>query len=293
MGLPRFLDDVVPQSKEMWRLGMNSEFKLKDVLRWALDVIEDLVSIAIAAALLIYGWLVDQEVVKNTPLVLSTIIGILIIMAIGNLRDRRNRFRQMQETVEQTLQEVEGNKIYEVAGADKFFSEGRHEFHNKMIPIASSIAISGITLSGTVGRILDPLKDRLRAGAQVRVMMLDSTADDALRQLVKCSWSKKAKVEKYVAMLENSSDLLKDIGSESGLVGSFEIGYLPFVPSVGITLIESEHKSDTALVEIHHQLRKCSRGFQVDSSEDPESFQLYREQFELMWKECRTEKIVG
>ena len=151
-----------------------------------LDVIEDLVTIGIAAGILIFGWFVDKEVFQNNPLLWSGVVSILIIMAIGNLRDRRRRFQKIHQTVDKTLQEVLGNKIIMTMGADEFFKDRMEKIQDKLMS-ATTIDILGITLSTTVGTTLDLIKDRLKANGKIRIIILDNNSDDALEQLVKRS----------------------------------------------------------------------------------------------------------
>src|SRR5689334_8957433 len=103
---------------------MNRRSMIANFLRGVLDVIEDLVTIAIATGILILGWFIDKEVFQNNALLWSGVISILIVMAIGNLRDRSRRFQKIHQTVDKTLQEVIDNKIIMTMGADEFFKIG-------------------------------------------------------------------------------------------------------------------------------------------------------------------------
>ena len=83
----------------------------------------------------------------------------------------------------------------------------------------------------------------------MRIIILDGSSNEALEQLVKRSWSNKASVEKYTYMLENARDLLVEIGLESEkYAGSLELRYLPFVPSIGLTLVDSENNNGVGIV---------------------------------------------
>lgn len=259
-------------------------------LRSFLDVIEDLVSIAIAAGILIFGWFVDKEIFQNNPLLWSGVVSILIIMAIGNLRDRRRRFHKIHQTVDKIYQEVLRNKVVMTMGADEFFKGGMEKIQHKLSN-ATTIDLLGITLSTTVGTTLGLIKDRLKANGKIRIIILDNTSDDALEQLVKRSWSKKADKEKYKAIIENTSDLLEEVSNEPGIKGSFEIGYLPFIPSVGMTLVDSKKDTGAGAVEIYHQLKKASPSFFFNKHDAPDTFDFYCEQFNLMWAECKINKV--
>lgn len=270
---------------------MNSESKTRRVLRPITDVIEEIVSILLITVLLVYAWLVDRAVLQNVPLLLGSAISILILIAISNLRDRLYRFRRIQETVEQTRRAVLESTIYQVAGADEFFG-GRDESYGDLLSTASSIAISGITLSGTVQTYRATLRERLEAGARIRLLIIDPTSEDVLKQIVSRSWSSVATPDYYRGSLGFISELIENIGNTPKATGSLEIGYLPFVPSFGVMLVNPKEKNGAGFVEIYHHLTDKSPGFRISTGGDPQTFQLYRQQFELMWKASRTKRIV-
>src|SRR5688572_4888046 len=100
---------------------MNKKSAILNFLRSILDVIEDLAAITIAGGILAFGWFVDKELFQNNPLLWSGVVSILIVMAIGNLRDRRIRFQKIHQTVDKTYHEILGSKTIVTMGADDFF----------------------------------------------------------------------------------------------------------------------------------------------------------------------------
>lgn len=269
---------------------MNSEFDTGSALRRVPDVIEEVVSILIIIVLLVYAWLVDHAVLQDVPLLLGSAIAILILIAISNLRDRLYRFRRIQDQVEKTHQAILKSAIYQVAGADEFFT-GRDDSYGELLSTASSIAISGVTLSGTVQTYRATLRERLEAGARVRLLIIDPTSEEVLAQIVRRSWSSVATPDYYKGSLGFISELIENIGNIPNATGSLELGYLPFVPSFGVTLTDPEEKDGAGFVEIYHHLTDKSPGFQISPSTDPQTFQLYHEQFELLWKASNIRKI--
>ena len=270
---------------------MSTRSRTRDLLRWAFEVIEEVVSLLIAAGILVYTEFVAPEQPGNTSLLLDGTILIAGLIAISNLRDRLYRFRRIHESVEQTRQAIRDCTIHQTVGADRFFI-GRDESYGELLSTASSISISGITLSGTVQSFRATLRERLEAGAQIRLIILDPTSDEALRQLVLRSWSSVATPEYYKGSLGFISELIGNIGNTPQATGSLEIGYLPFVPSFGITLVSPGQKNGTGFVEIYQHMTDASPGFRIDADKDPSTFQLYREQYNKMWRKCRTQKIV-
>lgn len=269
---------------------MNSESKTRRALRAVADVIEEIVSILLITALLAYAWFVDHTVLQDVPLLLGSAISILILVAISSLRDRLYRFRRIQEIVEETRQAILENTIIHVTRADEFFG-GRDASYADLLSTASSIAISGITLSGTVQTYRATFRERLEAGAWIRLLIIDPTSEDVLKQIVLRSWSNVATPDYYKGSLGFISELVENIGNTPRAAGSLEIGYLPFAPSFGVTLVDPEEKDGAGFVEIYHHLTDKSPGFGISAGKDARTFQLYREQFELMWKASSTKRI--
>ena len=92
-------------------------------------------------------------------------------------------------------------------------------------------------------------------------------------------------------MIENTSDLLEEVSSEPGIKGSLEIGYLPFIPSIGMTLVDFKKDTGAGIVEVYHQLKKASPSFYFNQHDAPDTYDFYCEQFNLMWAECKTNKV--
>ena len=270
---------------------MNTQSKVREILQRIFDVIEEIVSLLIAGGLLIYTNLIAPSQQGYTSLVLDGILLIVGLIAISNLRDRLYRFRKIQEIIEETHQEIINKTILQSTGPDDFFT-GREDSYGDFLSIATSIAISGITLSGTIQTYRAILRERLEAGSQIRIIILDPEANDALRQLVLRSWSNVATSEYYKGSLKFTSELIENIGNTTKAKGSLEIGYLPFVPSIGITILEREQAASLAFIEIYHHLTDASPGFFIDATTDPETHLNYQIQFDKMWKVCRTHKIV-
>jgi hypothetical protein len=264
---------------------------IKQFLRDTLDLIEDIFAIIIALSILLFGWFVDKDLFQNSPLLWSGIVAILTIMAIGNLRDRRRRLWKIHQTVDETLREMRAKKKFiEISGADDFFEADEDSIQNRLRN-AKTIDIVGITLSTTVGSRRELVKDRLKEKTTIRIIILDNNHDDSLEQLVKRSWSKRVSKKRYGGLIDHTSDLLEDIGIKTGLKGSFRVGYLPFLPSVGMILVDSNLLSGAGIVEVYHQLAKASKKFYINQHDDPRTFEFYRQQFELMWSECEANTV--
>jgi hypothetical protein len=270
---------------------MNTSTKFKAAAQKSFDVLEELVSLLIAIVLLIYTNFIAQGQQGNIILLINGVLLVVSLIAISNLRDRLYRFRRIEEIVDKTHQEILDKTILRSTGADEFFTN-RDETFGKFLATSSSIDISGITLTGTIHGYSAVLQERLENAAKIRIIILDSNSDDALRQLVLRSWSDVATPEYYKNYLRSISQLIENIGNVKQAKGSLEIGYLPFVPSFGISILKREQIHSLAFIKFYHHQTNASSGFMTDMISAPKTFGLYEEQFEIMWRECKTRKLI-
>jgi len=249
--------------------------KLKKWFDKIINIIEDIVTILIAMGMLIFGWFIDNDLFTNNILLWSGVISILIIMAIGNIRDRNKLYNDIQETTEKTLAEIINSKIYDVDGADQLFTAKKSKISER-IESGTTIDVLGITLSTSVGDLLEKIKERVKVGSEIRIIIIDSDSEEVLSQLVKVSWSKKAKIQKYKSMIDNTIDLIKELGIENKFNGSLKIGLLPFIPNFGLTLIDSNQENAYGIVTLYTQLRNIKRFFTISSKDTPKTFKFYK-----------------
>jgi hypothetical protein len=266
------------------------------------NVIEEIVSLIIAIGLLFYTNLFAKDQDKSISLLLNGILLNVGLIAFSNLRDRLYRFRKIQKTVDDTRKEmqksfedmrkeIKDRTIYKETGADEFFAGPDRKLYADLLSEANTIFISGITLSGTIQTYRSTLRERLEAGSHIKIMMIDPDSDEALKQLVKRSWSDVATPDYYKGSIRFISELIENIGNTQHAKGSLEIGFLPFVPSFGMKILERENVSKMAFIEIYHHLSDASPCFLVDETAAPGTYQLYKKQFDIMWGACKVHKI--
>jgi len=267
-----------------------SQSRLWKLLAWILDVAVavDLVAIVIASVLIIKYQTYPPNQTDIAEL-FNGILAVLLLVAVGGIWDRIKRLHRIEEATQQTKSLLE-TKVIQRIRADEFF-ETNNRPTSEFLATASNIAISGITLGNTTRDFSNVIGQRLVAGACVKLMMVDAT-DEALNQVVARSWSNPT-TEYYKKRLENTSALISIIAGNLKPTGTLEIGYLPFVPSFGIVMVDPESPTGALYVEIyHHNVDKPFPRFRLTVSKDLYWFQFFKEQFELMWKRCRVQKIV-
>lgn len=265
---------------------MKKQHRIITLLSLLGDLAGDLISIVIAAYL-IFRYLGGTS--KPTADEFSAgILGILTLVAITGLWDRFGRLRRVEKLMEETSYLIQ-TRIIERVRADEFFV--RNKLDDGFFSTATDIAISGITLGNTIREFVNVLGQRLIAGARIRIIILD-TSEQVLKQLIGRSWGA-ASLEHYTGRINITLNLIKILGDTPDAKGTLEVGYLPFVPSFGIISVDANTKNGSSVVEIyHHNSREPSPSFRLNKEKDPYWFGFYNEQFELMWKQCTTKKLL-
>jgi len=266
--------------------------KIRKFLSQLLDVAVavDLITIILGVVILV-RYLSIPPSAEGTPEILLAILSVLLLITLSGAWDRIKRLVQIQRIVTETYQAILDSRVYRMGGADVFFSSS-NEPDESFFATSSEILIAGITLSGTMNRFRSILRERLEAGAEVRIILLDYESDEVLHQIVRRSWSDVATREYYRGLVASTAQLIENIGNTRSARGSLQVGFLPYVPSYGIQMVDPGEKSGAAHIEIyHHNSVKPSPKFDILINKDPNTFVFFSEQFELMWKECKIRGI--
>ena len=254
-----------------------------------LDSVEELVSLAVAGRLVYIQLTSSINVPLNELLVNILIISALI--AISNIRYKYS-LKKLRATVDNS-NTVLNKKIFDPIRAENLFNVA-HEPTKEFFEESKEINISGITLVKTIGKYHEILADRLIAGANIRIVMLKPNTD-AIKQLGLRSWGPTRKGY-YNTRIKSTHDqinvIAENIRTSEKTHGSMVIGYIPFVPSFGITMVDPKSKANgAAWVEIyHHKTDDTGPHFYIDSMRDGKWFIFFRKQFDEMWRSA--EKVI-
>ncbi len=82
------------------------------------------------------------------------------------------------------------------------------------------------------------------------------------------------------------------IANTPGSIGKVEIGYLPYVPSFGLVIIDPDQPHGTCFVELyHHRSAEPNPAFELRASEDPFWYNFFVNQYKILWESCRIEEL--
>lgn len=175
--------------------------------------------------------------------------------------------------------------------ASRFFSTEQRITRQSLIG-ANTIYLSGINLTRTLRDYMHILGERLVAGAYIRIIVMDFQSETALKELLAKSVDN-AKLENRQAALEAAANTVKLLAQTPGAKGKLEVGYLPYVPHFGLTLIEPDSQTGICSIALyHHKSLEPTVKFQLTAIDDPEWYGFFRKQYENLWHSCRTQSLL-
>ena len=155
---------------------------------------------------------------------------------------------------------------------------------------ASTIYLSGFTLGRKTREYLRFLDERLRTGAAVRIMILDPKQELLEECVVRSSGI--SSVDHWRKRLDSTASLVEVIASSPDITGSLELGYLPYLPAYGFSMVDPDTPDGIIVVELyHHRSTEDNPTFELRATRDGEWYNFFRRQFDLMWASCRVEKL--
>jgi hypothetical protein len=256
-------------------------------VEYLLDNLFDIVTILIA------GYLVIRHQVQpfgpNDITELATrILAVLGLIAVSGLWERNRRLRRIEKLSEKSCELALRYVSSKVHAGDFFLPKRR--LSDQTFASANTIFLSGITLTRTTREYMHILGQRLVAGAYVRIMITDPSIDSVLRELALRDGDETG--EQYRTRLQTVETVINIIAQTPGNKGTVEIGYLPYVPTFGSVMIDPDEPHGFCIVELyHHRSTEPNATFEVRASDDPLWYKFYRQQYEILWKSCRVEKL--
>ena len=262
--------------------------KIRVILDWVIDNLFDLITIVVAAVIVIW-YQIHAPTQEDIPELMSWVLGVLGLIAVSGLWERSRRLRRIEHLTQENHRLALRYLEHKALAKDFFHSEPRLT-SVPLLASANTIYLAGKVLTRTVSESLHTLERRLKAGATVRVIILDPDKEEVLRQLSLRSVD--APPEFWLHGIRATEQMVQLLGERAKGMGKIEIGYLPYVPSFALILIDPDQPQGIGFVEIYpHKHIGPHPTFKVLSSDDPLWFDFFKEQFEKMWQSCRIESF--
>ncbi len=257
---------------------------MNKIWTFILKNIDTLIAIGISIMAGIFGIFGANQII-----LLAGITATLAILAFGLIRDRLNR-----DTLEEQIVELRRN-LPEKPSAISFFHPSS-DFEKNLVN-AMHIDLCGVTLTDSVGTQLALLGKRLRAGAELRLMVIDPKSQaiqiSALRSInPKDTMYYQRRLEStftHLAYLYQYNQDKKCAGEEGIKEGTLSVRLLPYPPSFQIASLDAKTKRGIARIEIypHRYGFNNSAIFTLTPDYDKEWYTYFIEQFDQMWETAR------
>ncbi len=255
--------------------------KLQKTFEYFFDNFFDICTIIIA------GFLVVLHQVRpfESDVLLEWILAVLGLIAVSGLWERSRRLNRIEKITKESRDLVQ-TKLQGQASAKDFFI-GKEKGHSEQsFATADDIYLSGMTLTRTTREYLHIFGERLKSGANIKIMVVEPKPE-LMDELVLRSFGNTT-AGYWKTRIDTVVDLINVIAKTPGSTGKLEIGFLPFLPSFGFTLIDYNRSHATCYVELyHHRSAMANPTFILKAKEDPNWYQFFQNQFETMWNMCR------
>lgn len=228
-------------------------------------------TVSVALAIAVLGVL---NVVSTTAITAAT-LAVLALLAYSALLTRH----QVDE-VHEALDRLASSTTGEVP-ADRFLSPD-HPALGGQVATATDIGLMGVTLTRTVRDLLSTLEQRLRAGATVRVMLIDVESNAGAEATARSKTAQNA--DFYRNRLAPTIDLLRVVAQSAPRPDALRLRLLPFVPTFGLCLIDPTQPHGRMYVEMYqHRTHRENPSFTLTARRDARWYGLFAEQFETLW----------
>jgi len=252
-------------------------------IEWLLDNLFDFVTI-IVAAILVVRYQIRPPASADIAEIAVWILGVLGLLAVSGVWERNRRLRRIEKLSEEGRNLALRYLSKKIYASDFFLSERR--LSAKELSAANTIYFAGKVLARTSREFMYVLGKRLAAGATIRFLILDPESEAVLQQAVLQSFE--APIEFWRDTLKTTETVIEALAKAPDNKGKIEIGYLPYIPSFGLSLIDSDQAHGLCFVELYqHRSAEPHPTFELRASDDPYWFRFFKEQFDKMWESAR------
>jgi hypothetical protein len=244
------------------------------------------------------GFIIYRREIAQIPVstddLLTAILGVLGLLATSEIVERYRRLNSIERAVNRSLSFLE-NRFTDRASAIAFFK--KHSNLDQYIEGANQIDLCGVTLTATINKQFGNLRERLHAGAKIRILVVDPDST-ALKMSAERSTAPED-IDYYRVRLDatlreieylfKSWEECKSLQRGSSKTASLSVRLLSYAPSFGILSFDANHDNGVALVEVYpHKFGfKSPPTFDLTPQRDGNWYKYFVDQFDEMWNVAR------
>jgi len=246
------------------------------------------------AGYVIYRREVAQIAVQTEDL-LTAILGVLALLATSEIVERYRKLNIIEKSVNRSLSFLE-SRFTERPSAIAFFK--KHSSLDQYVVSANRIDLCGVTLTSTLNKQFGNLRERLQAGASIRILVADPDSS-ALEMSAARSESPddvdyhRVRLDatlREIGYLFKSWEEFKTLQGGSSKTGGLYVHLLSYAPSFGIISFDANQDNGVALVEIYpHKFGyKSPPTFDLTPQRDGNWYRYFIDQYEEMWNTAKS-----
>jgi hypothetical protein len=219
----------------------------------------------------------------DTRIVAAATLGTLALLAISTLGSR-HQIDELRTSV-RSLTATVGDTIRADVAADRFLAVKAPPLDDEL-RAADDIGLVGVTLSRTVRELAGTIERRLRAGATLRVVVIDPDSAAPLDAVARTLGI--TSPDLYRPRITSTIEILDHLATRSGGSGRIEVRLLPFVPAFGMYLIDPRETDGRVYVELYqHRSLEPNPCFSLRSERDRHWYTFFVNQFDILWDSAR------
>ena len=259
--------------------------RFQKFVEFIIDNLFDLITVCVAAYIVTRHQF--QPFTSNDiPNLVSWLLGVIGLIAVSGLWERNRRLHRIETTVNRG-HDLLLKKLSEKVSANSFFLSER-SITNDTFASANTICILGFSLARTSRDYHHIFGQRLAVGGHIRAIVADPENETLMQTASLASLTVTA--EDWKQTIQRTISNFRSLIQMSKRPGKIEIGYLPFLPSFGIVMVDPYETHGFCIVDIyHHKSTAANASFYLSVADDPQWFGFFRQQFELLWDTSRKE----
>jgi hypothetical protein len=220
-------------------------------------------------------------------------LAVLGLLAISEVVERYRRLSQIEKSCNRSLALLE-SRFTDRASAMAFFQ--KPPTLDNYISGAHQIDLCGVTLTSTINKQFSNIREALRAGANIRILIVDP---DSLGLQMSAARSEepddvdyfRRKLSATIRDLEYLQKSWLGYKADQKLrPGNFAVRLITFAPSFGIISFDATRHNGTVFIEVYsHRIGyDTPPTFDLTFHRDGEWYKYFNEQFEQMWADAKT-----
>lgn len=238
-----------------------------------------------------------QEIAQlslSTDDLLTAILGILALLATSEIVERYRKLTSIDKTVTRSLSLLE-SRLAEHPSAIAFFQKQTNLDH--YIQGAYRIDLCGVTLTSTLNKQFGNLRERLEAGAKIRILIIDPDST-AIKMSAARSISAddtdyyRVRLDATLRDITYLHKMLEEVGKMPGnsqKAGEINVRLVSYAPSFSMLSFDPHQDNGIVFVEIypHKMAHRLPPTFDLMPKRDGIWYLYFLDQFEEMWNAAR------